>query len=290
MPNGYSSLAYFIKKVAAKSVAFISYGPTIASSYDACSSYATGMKQAGFNVVLADVGAQLGGSYSSDVQRLQQSGAQLVVTCMQATDNITLARNIQQYGLKIKQFWLNGYDQALLNQYGSLMEGVYVDNVGGCPFKPVTNPAMATPTRGCRPTLPPWPSTSPTYVYNGVAFQGWQSAALIAAGVKAAGKDRDPGQRDRRHQQDHQLHRRWRLGAGRLGGEPHRHHLARLQCLHTGPRGQVRSGLRPGEAGLRLREQESQGPGAGHSDAGDARGLTDEVTVQLRIEAHRLDR
>ena len=54
---------------------------------------------------------------------------------MQASDNITLARDIQQYGLKIKQFWLNGYNQALLNQYSSLMEGVYVDNVGGVPFQ-----------------------------------------------------------------------------------------------------------------------------------------------------------
>ena len=29
----------------------------------------------------------------------------------------------------------------------------------------------------------------PTYTYNGVAFQGWQSAALIAAGIRAAGND-----------------------------------------------------------------------------------------------------
>ena len=28
-----------------------------------------------------------------------------------------------------------------------------------------------------------------TYTYNGVALQGWQSAALIAAGVKAAGSN-----------------------------------------------------------------------------------------------------
>ena len=288
--NGYSSLAYFIKKVAAKSVAFISYGPAIASSYDACSSYATGMKQAGFNVVLADVGAQLGGSYSSDVQRLQQSGAQLVVTCMQATDNITLARNIQQYGLKIKQFWLNGYDQALLDQYGSLMEGVYVDNVGGVPFQAGDKSRYGNTYPGM----------------HGLPGRHGQVRAQLRLqrsglpGVAVGGPHRGrregrrqgshPGQRHRRHQQDHQLHRRRCLGAGRLGGEPYRHHLARLQCLHTGPKGQVRSGLRPGEAGLRLREQEPQGPGAGHSDAGDTGGLTDEVTVQLRIQAHRLDR
>ena len=170
-------------------MAFISYGPSIASSYDTCSSYATGMKQAGFNVVLADVGAQLGGSYSSDVQRLQQSGAQLVVTCMQASDNITLARDIQQYGLKIKQFWLNGYDQALLAQYGNLMEGVYVDNVGGVPFQAGDRSRYGNTYPGMLAYLAAMAKYEPNFVYNGVAFQGWQSAALIAAGVKAAGKD-----------------------------------------------------------------------------------------------------
>ncbi len=187
--NGYSSLAYFLKKVDAKKVAFLSYGPSIASSYDACSSYATGMKQAGFNVVLADVGAQLGGSYSSDVQRLQQSGAQLVVTCMQASDNITMARDVQQYGLKIKQFWLNGYDQALLDQYGSLMQGVYVDNVGGVPFQAGDTARYGHTYPGMLAYLAAMKKYEPGFVYNGVAFQGWQSAALIAAGIKAAGND-----------------------------------------------------------------------------------------------------
>ena len=79
---GFPQMAYFIKKVGAKSVAFISYGPSIASSYDACNSYANGMKAAGINVNFVDVGAQLGGSYSSDAQRMQQAGSQLVVTCM----------------------------------------------------------------------------------------------------------------------------------------------------------------------------------------------------------------
>ena len=54
---------------------------------------------------------------------------------MQASDNITLARDIQQYGLKIKQLWLNGYDQTLLDQYSSLMQGVYLNNTANVPFE-----------------------------------------------------------------------------------------------------------------------------------------------------------
>jgi ABC-type branched-subunit amino acid transport system substrate-binding protein len=187
--NNFSTMAYFINKVKAKSVAFISYGPAIASSYDACSTYASGMKAAGYDVALADVGAQVGGSFNADVQKLQQSGAQLVVTCMQASDNITLARDIQQYGLKIKQYWLNGYDKALLDQYESLMQGVYVDNVGGVPFEAADTSRFGTTYAAMQNYIAAMNKYEPAYTYNGVAFQGWQSAALIAAGVRAAGAD-----------------------------------------------------------------------------------------------------
>jgi ABC-type branched-subunit amino acid transport system substrate-binding protein len=186
---GYSTFAYFIKKVKAKSIAFISYGPTIASSYDACSSYAKGMKQAGFNVSLADVGAQVGGSYNSDVQKLQQAGADLVITCMQASDNITLARDIQQYGLKIKQFWLNGYNQSLLNQYSNLMQGVYLDNQGSVPFQAADASQYGSTYSAMQNYVATMKKYEPSDVYNGVAFQGWQSAALIAAGIKAVGNN-----------------------------------------------------------------------------------------------------
>jgi ABC-type branched-subunit amino acid transport system substrate-binding protein len=163
-------MAYFIKKTDSKSVAFISYGPAISSSYDACNSYANGLKSAGYNISYVDVGAQLGGSYASDVQRMQQAGSDLVVSCMQASDNVTLARDVQQYGLKIKQLWLNGYDQSLLNQYQSVMQNVYLNNTGSVPFE-AANTAKYGNT------------------YNDVAFQGWQSAALLAAGIKAAGSN-----------------------------------------------------------------------------------------------------
>jgi ABC-type branched-subunit amino acid transport system substrate-binding protein len=187
--NGYPAMAYLIKKVKAKSVAFISYGPSIASSYDACSTDAQGMKKAGVNVVLSDVGAQLGGSYNADVQKLQETGAQLVITCMQASDNITLARDIQQYGLKIKQFWLNGYDQALLNQYSSLMQGIYVYNASAVPFAAANKAKYGDAYPGLQAYIAAMTKYEPAFTLNGVSFLGWQSAALIAAGIEAAGSN-----------------------------------------------------------------------------------------------------
>jgi branched-chain amino acid transport system substrate-binding protein len=187
--SGFPSMSYFIKKVKAKSVAFISYGPAIASSYNACNAYANGLKKYGIDVNYKDVGAQLGGSYSSDAQRMQQAGSQLVVSCMQDTDNVTLARAIKQYGVKIKQLWLSGYDQTLLNQYSSLMQGVYMNVTSSVPFEAANTARFGSTYKGMQDYIDAMKKYEPAYVYNGVAFQGWQSAALIAAGVKAAGSN-----------------------------------------------------------------------------------------------------
>ncbi len=186
---GFPQMAYFIKKVGAKSVAFISYGPSIASSYNACNGYAKGMKANGVNVNFVDVGAQLGGSYSSDAQRLQQAGSQLVITCMQGSDNVTLARAIQQYGVKIKQLWLNGYDQTLLDNNNSLMQGVYLNNTGTLPFEAANTAKYGNTYSGMQAYITAMKKYEPKYIYNGIALQGWQSAALIAAGIKAAGNN-----------------------------------------------------------------------------------------------------
>jgi branched-chain amino acid transport system substrate-binding protein len=186
---GFPQMSYFMKKVGAKSLAVISYGPAISSSYNACNAYAKGMKAAGYNVNFVDVGGQLGGSYSSDVQRMQQAGSQLVVTCMEDTDNITLARAIQQYGLKIKQLWLNGYDQTLLNKYSSLMQGVYLNNTGTLPFESANTSRYGNTYSGMQAYIAAMKKYEPAYTYNGVALQGWQSAALMVAGIKAAGSN-----------------------------------------------------------------------------------------------------
>ena len=120
---------------------------------------------------------------------MQQAGSQLVITCLQASDNVTLARDIKQYGLKIKQFWANGYDQALLNQYKSVMQGVYVDNVGNVPFQAANSARFGNTYPGMKQYLASMKKYEPSYTLNGVAFTGWESAALLAAGIRAAGSN-----------------------------------------------------------------------------------------------------
>ena len=165
----------------------ISYGQGIPGSYPACSTTAADLSKGGIKVSYADFDASLGGSFTSAVQQLQKHGSDFLVTCMEGSDNITLARAIQQYGLKIHQLWLNGYEQALLNQYQSLMQNVYVDANGFVPF------AAATDFPGSYPGLETYLSTMKTYEpqdeTDQLSMQGWQSAALLAAGLKAAGNN-----------------------------------------------------------------------------------------------------
>ena len=176
--------AYFVKATHSSKLALISYGPGIPSSYDACHTAATDLQAAGVNVSFVDVGAQLGGSFTSDVQRLQQSGSDALISCMQASDNVTLSRDIQQYGLSVKQLWLNGYGQNLLNQYSSVMQGVYMSNAGNVPFSaqayPSVYPGMAAYTAAMN-------KYEAQYTQNNVALAGWQSAALLVEGIRAAG-------------------------------------------------------------------------------------------------------
>jgi ABC-type branched-subunit amino acid transport system substrate-binding protein len=183
-----STLSWAIKRLKSKSVAFVSYGPSIASSYDACSSYAKAMQKDGYKVY-ADVEAQLAGTYTSDVQRIRQAGSSMLVSCMQGSDNISLTRDIKQYGLNIKQLWLNGYDQSLLDQYSSLLQGVYLDITGVVPFEAANTARFGNLYPGMQAYIAAMKKYEPGYVRNGVSFDGWQSAALLVAGIRAAGHD-----------------------------------------------------------------------------------------------------
>ncbi len=183
---GAPSYVYFMKQTKSKSVAVISYGPAISSSYDACSTAANVLRQNGFDVSYEDVGAQLGGNYSSAVQRMQQAGSDMVMSCMQESDNITMARAIQQYGLKITQLWLNGYDRSLLAQYSNLMKGVYLGLSGTVPYEAAQ---IDNAYPGMKTYIEEMNKYEPAFTYNGTALQGWQSAALLADAIKAAGND-----------------------------------------------------------------------------------------------------
>jgi branched-chain amino acid transport system substrate-binding protein len=185
--TGAPPVAYLIKQTKSKSVAVVSYGPAIASSYDACHADATNLKNGGVKVSYVDLDAPLAGDYTSAVQRIQENGADFVLSCMQASDDITLTRAIQQYGLNVHQLWFDGYDTSLLSQYSQLMQGVYLNINGNVPFSaPKVYPGRY---QGMQQYLTTMQKYEPKFVFSQAAMQGWQSAALLVAGIKAAGNN-----------------------------------------------------------------------------------------------------
>jgi branched-chain amino acid transport system substrate-binding protein len=183
--SGLPAVSYIIKRTDSKSVAIVSYGPDIASSYNACHADAQGLAAAGIKVSYDDLDVPLGGSLTPAVQKIQQAGSDFIVSCMQASDDITMARAIQQYGLKVHQLWFDGYDNSLLNQYSNLMQGVYFNVNGSVPFDAVKVYPGKYP--GVQNYITTMEKYEPSLVYSQEALQGWQSAALLAAGIKAAG-------------------------------------------------------------------------------------------------------
>ena len=182
---GAGAVAWLLKQTHSSAVAFISYGSAITSSYNACNADANNLQKAGIKVSYTDLSAGLGGNYTPAVQKMQQTGTDFVVSCMQSSDNITLTRAIQQYGLKVHQLWLNGYDQSLLSQYSSLMQGVYINVNGNVPFQVTKTYPGVYP--GMQAYLTAMQRYQPNFVSSDQALQGWQSAALLGAGIQKAG-------------------------------------------------------------------------------------------------------
>lgn len=178
-------VAYVMKQTHSTSAAIISYGQGIPDSYPACKTTADDLTAGGIKVSYLNLDATLAGDYTAIAQQIQNHGSDFLLTCIQGSDNVSLARALQQYGVHLHQLWLDGYDQALLDQYHSLMQGVYIDANGFVPFTaPQKFPGVYP---GMERYLSVMKKYAPNDVNNQLAMQGWQSAALLAAGVESAG-------------------------------------------------------------------------------------------------------
>jgi branched-chain amino acid transport system substrate-binding protein len=175
-------VGYVAKATKSTKIAFVAYG--IAASSAACQAGAYSLTGAGFDVVYTDFKINYPGTtVATDVQRMKQAGANMVVSCMDVQGNITMARAIQQYGLHMTQLWFSGNDKSTLQQNQSLMQGVYF-SIAHVPF---TAPTSVYP--GLSLYLKEMTKYEPKYVDDEVAIQGWESAALFVQGVKMAGNN-----------------------------------------------------------------------------------------------------
>ena len=180
---GAAEFAYVARRTQAKpSIALVAYG--VAASSNACQAAETALKGEGYNISYVDLKISYPGTtVATDVQRMKQAGSNFVLTCMDVQGNVSLARAIQQYGLKATQLWLNGNDLPTLEANKSLMQGVYFATY----HVPFTAPTRLYP--GLTLYLQQMKKYEPQYIYNELAIQGWESAALFVQGVKAAGNN-----------------------------------------------------------------------------------------------------
>ncbi len=175
--------AYVAKRLHAHAAGVISYG--IPQSSAECRVAITAFHKYGIRVGYADLSVPYGSDLSSDVQHMKQAKVDFVVSCMDVPGNIELSRALQQYGVKgVHQLWLDGYDESTLHRYSSLMQGVYfiVEHV---PFQASREFRHAFP--GLDRYISVMGKYEPGYVDNEVAMDGWLSAALFVAGLRAAG-------------------------------------------------------------------------------------------------------
>jgi ABC-type branched-subunit amino acid transport system substrate-binding protein len=178
---GAAEFAYVARNTQAKpSIALVAYG--VAASSNACQAAETALEAKGYDISYVDLKINYPGStVATDVQRMKSAGSNFVLSCMDVQGNVTMARAIQQYGLKATQLWLNGNDVPTLQANKTLMQGIYFATY----HVPFTAPTRLYP--GLTLYLRQMRKYEPKYVYNELAIQGWESAALFVQGVKAAG-------------------------------------------------------------------------------------------------------
>jgi branched-chain amino acid transport system substrate-binding protein len=183
-PCGAPGDAYLAQQLGAKSIAVVSYG--IPQSAAACKAAITGMRALGLNVSFTDVNLVFGGDPTPDVLQMKNDNVDMFFSCLDVNGNVGFARAISQNGLSMKQVWFNGYDRSTLQQYGSIMNGVYF-GLQHVPFEA----ALALP--GAYPGLDTYiremEKYQPKFTYDEVALDGWVAADQFVTGLKAAGKD-----------------------------------------------------------------------------------------------------
>lgn len=177
-------VAYVVDHTKSISIAILAYG--VSTSSDLCQTTGKLLRAAGYRVSFTDLKVSpIGANLAPDVQRMQQAGSDFVISCMTVTGNVALARAIKQYGLHVHQLWFDGADATVVKKYSSLLQGVYFD-VENVPETAAARFHGAYP--GLTAYLTAMNRYAPGYADNALALDGWESAALMVAGIAAAGK------------------------------------------------------------------------------------------------------
>jgi branched-chain amino acid transport system substrate-binding protein len=172
---------YVAQKIHATSVGVLAYS-IAASSQDACESVVSGLKSAGIHVGFEDVNFGLGANPTADVLAMKAAHVDMLVSCMEGSDNLAVDQAMQQNGMTgVHSVWLDGYNRAYLKQDPSAMVGViYLEQ--HVPFE------AATQFPGKYPAMQQYLATmkkyEPKWTYDDSSFQGYLNAVQFVQGLK----------------------------------------------------------------------------------------------------------
>jgi branched-chain amino acid transport system substrate-binding protein len=189
---------YVAKKLNATKVAVLAYN--YSSSDAECQPAVSDLKKDyGVNVAYSNLSEPLlGANFTDDVENMSRDHVDLVISCMQASDDVALTRLMQEYGMSsVPQIWLDGYDRSTLAAYAPYMTHTYL-MLQHVPFEDYANYPSVFPGLGLYFTqmrdylMATYPSTYSSYLsyqYDDVALMGWESANLFTVGLRAAGQN-----------------------------------------------------------------------------------------------------
>jgi len=176
--------SYLAQQLGAKSVAIVAYG--VPQSAAACQAAATGMRAFGLNISFTDLNLVYGADPTPAVLQMKNDDVDFLLSCLDLNGNVAFARALSQNGLSIHQLWLNGYDRGTLQQYGSIMKGVYF-GLQHVPFEVAS--ALPGSYPGMEQYIREMEKYQPSFTYDEVALDGWISAAQFVSGLRAVGRN-----------------------------------------------------------------------------------------------------
>lgn len=172
---------YLAHQLGLQRIAVLSYAVT--QSAQCAVGQTRSFRKLGFDVTVVDSSLPIGvADVSADVARIQTSGAQLVVLCMDPSGDAMVSSGLARAGLtQVAQYWIDGYDDASLAQFAAAYEGAYL-TTDFVPFE------EAGRSHGLQEFLAQMRRRFPQVQIGVVSLAGWISAAMLVEGLQRAGR------------------------------------------------------------------------------------------------------
>lgn len=172
---------YVAQQVGAERVAIFAYGGA-AQSLDCAEGMRRGFETYGPPIAFEDTSLTFGFTdLSASVAAIEREGVDFIATCMDVNGNANIAQAVRDAGVELKGVYSpEGYAQDVLDDLGARIDGFFF----GAEFVPFEEP---DPPEGMQQFLDAMDELGQIPSEQGLA--GWTNAALLVAGIEAAGED-----------------------------------------------------------------------------------------------------